>query len=129
MSVQNPILIQFVTNVTNQTLNEPTVSGPMWDFQGTSGDCEPGKFVTNAATAAATTMIQVSGENVMGSDASYLKKISGQIQFQNLMGEMVTFEIASISPDDEGCIWIGVAGHSGDLTWGGRYVIAAMPGT
>jgi len=134
MSVQNPILIQFINNVTNQTFTDSTMAGAQWDFQGASGtDCQDGKFITNNATYEGTTLIHISSLNVQGSDSSYIRQVGvgNLIRFTDADGKTAAFLITSLVPaeEDEACNLIGVVIGSGSGNWGGRYVVDFQPGT
>lgn len=109
------------------------MAGAQWDFQGTSGGCDDGKFVSNSTTAEATTEIKLSSVNTAGSDSSYIRSVAvgNLMRFTNMEGQTLTFLITSMGPvdGDEDCSEVGLAIASGTGAWGGRYVIDVLPGT
>lgn len=128
---------QQVTNVT-QVFNEPTPVGAQWNFQGTTGDCEPGKFVTNTLAMEDTTFVEISSINSAGSDSSYIRQIAvGNIlRFTDSVGKTAAYRIESMVPDESGCNLIGVTicrdQNLSDVDWGdwaGLYLVDAAPGS
>lgn len=100
-----------------------------WDFQGLTGDCSPGKFVANSANSATTTLVMLAGMNKAGSDVSvYLKNIQpGSLMSFRIGGEVVTFTVSAIVPEEEpvGCMNIALSNPSHtSWDWYGTYVIS-----
>ena len=133
MPVSNPVQIVFVANVTSQTFTDAKMAGAQWDFQGISGECESGKFVTNSTATESTTNIELSGHNSAGTDSSYILNVGvgNFIRFTDVNAQTVAYLITSMVPADADpdCISIGVLIQGGHTPWAGRYVIDFQPGT
>lgn len=129
MPVSQPVQIFFVTQ-TNVT-NPPLHSGPYWTFQGTTGDCAPGKFVTDQASSLLTTTIQISTVNAAGSDSAHLMgaTVGSVMVFTSTTGATASFIINTMTPqiEDGLCLFILVVTPRGDITWNGDYSVSFIP--
>lgn len=132
--ISNPVLIQNITNVTNQTFTDATMAGAQWEFQSLiGGGCQPGKFLTDNTETNLTSRICISGINAAGTDSSYILNVGvgNFIRFTDAQGGTVVFLLVSVQPshDEEGCIEMGVQCQGGVTPWLGRYVVDFQPGT
>lgn len=103
------------------------IQSPQWTFQGTTGDCDSGMFVTDAATAGDTTLIRLSRTNLAGSDASFMASVTvGSILlFTDSVGRAASFTITGISSEpDNGCLLLEISTAGNGITWSGTYSVS-----
>ena len=117
----------------------PPASGltiPAWMWQGTTGDCASGAFVTDAADSLSTTKVRISGTNQAGSDSSWIANISNSatiVVFRDQAGRTAAFTIMATDAIDDGdgnptgCFEMDLATPVGELTWNGLYTFAFYP--
>lgn len=105
---------------------------PTWLWQGTTGPCASGQFVTDSGQTLSTTTLQISGTNEAGSDCSWIPsvQVGSLIQLRDDDGQAVTFTINSmgtVSMDGNGCYQMKLAYPKGDMAWGGHYSLTFYP--
>lgn len=121
-------------NVTVSVNPQQQPSGSEWEFQGTTGDCETGKFVTDNALPMLTTRIMISGTNKAGSNlaSAIMGKGLGNFIVFGKSGKATEFSISNVAPADEDptCLWLDLLTPTGDsAAWEGTYRVDFDPGT